>query len=424
MSDRVELKFHTEALRLVLDNVSSLEKSIRARLTFSKKVGDVHTVTMTEMELLGYLSALATAIDEAKDEETRDELQIMFDVLAEQLECETAEQLEDLESSGAVGNLLRSDPIQAFQAEAREFLEQNPSISMEEANAHMDRISDEFNHAPLDYFQGLSPYQVRCLLDSDWTSADSGLRVSEDLSFEELEAASTLFSDARLFLTRLRDQGGTRATPGGNMNRKFTHDLSDEMKSFERHPVLEAHANELELHTFAALRHTLQFGGLLRKVKNTFVVTKKGEKLLEPKHAGELYALLIRTLFTKYELASMDGCPELPDVQDTLPYTLYVISQRATTPIPEEDLVQILFIPAVAEAIADMSRFDTMAGVLARIRIIDPLVQFGLLKLADSTPPKTADDGDSLRPNSILKTGLFDKVVLFNIDDREDSHRF
>ena len=70
-------------------------------------------------------------------------------------------------------------------------------------------------------------------------------------------------------------------------------------------------------------------GWLIRKCKNKFLVTKKGQKLLALENAGKLYHLLFITYMRKFNIGFHDRLPDLDDLQFTMAYTIYHLGRLA-----------------------------------------------------------------------------------------------
>ena len=225
-------------------------------------------------------------------------------------------------------------------------------------------------------------------------------------------------TNTRLLLQMLLEQGGTKATVAGNLNRELVRVIASRLTGLDT--FLEDLSkwkktwNEEDVHPLSILRHVAQFAGIISKTKTMFRVTKKGETLLAPDKAGALYALLFRTFFRKLNLATLDGVGECPGVQYAMAYSLLMLKRWARDWISIEDLTPKLFLPFVmAEIPVSLVSAVSRDSILAETRVIDPLIRFGLLESRSDESQRRI----FRRPiAAVRKTPLFDKFLDFNLD--------
>jgi hypothetical protein len=263
-----------------------------------------------------------------------------------------------------------------------EELEAGAFTSLEEAQAHLSGRVAEYNATPQAELGGLSPEQMTRLLYGGWDG--TGLvRLDSSLPLDDLAGAEILIN-ARRFLGWVDEAGGVKATQGGNLPRRALAELADRLWWEEdlaaalrqRAPTL----NEQDLFPLHVLRVVVGLAGLLRKVKGSFRATSRGRALLAPERAGELYALLFRTYFRKFNIGYGDRLPEHRALQDTVAFSFYRLARAADAWTRPEELARTIVLPELAEDLpVDEYGLDRLAWMV-EWRILLPLIRFGLLE--------------------------------------------
>jgi len=191
--------------------------------------------------------------------------------------------------------------------------------SLDDLNRHLQQRSAEYNTTPQDELGGLSPEQVARLIHTDWAikgvkkgavshpeppwGSDGGLSLDPGIPLCDL-ADAMFFQNCRVFLLALREVGGVRATQTGNLPRAFVKEMRGKVKSRDPYDdQLDDYYKAMNETDFWALHETrvvCQCGGLIRRTKGKFLVTRKHESLLEENQAGGLFAHLFYTYFRKF----------------------------------------------------------------------------------------------------------------------------
>ncbi|MBZ0139174.1 MAG: hypothetical protein K8H87_05280 [Pseudorhodoplanes sp.] len=154
-------------------------------------------------------------------------------------------------------------------------------------------------------------------------------RVQEDLTFAAL-AGTTVVPNARLFMMAL-DNGGTKLTARGNLNRKFVEMLLGRLQWHGFDPAeIRSVCNTVNEHDFTPalyLHAVFRLAGIVRSQNGLLNLTRKGRKLLSDDQTGRLRALMFRTTFARYNPAYLDrfDVPEVFAPQTSL--ILYLIGQ-------------------------------------------------------------------------------------------------
>lgn len=303
-------------------------------------------------------------------------------------------------------------------AEAEEtiarMLEQNPAVDDAELNAALATAGDVYNRRPQPELGGLSPLAVQRLIEADWHSPTSAIRIVDTLSLDEL-APSDLLHDARVVLDLLAEHDTVRATPKGNLPRAFVAAFRERMRAGEtmdeRWYATNPPRNEEDLQALHLVRNLLELAGLVKRRGGKFSRTRRGDRLTAPEHAGELFALLLRTHFREMNLAWLDGLPDVPGFQYTIGYTFHQFARVDREWRKAGALVDALLLPAIRDELPPRPYGGDDAALMLETRFLRPLVRLGLAESREN--PRTADE--MLARASYRRTPLFDRALAFEL---------
>jgi hypothetical protein len=285
--------------------------------------------------------------------------------------------------------------------------------SLEEVNLFADSVMQDYNNQPQNDMAGLSPLQVRRLLDADWEDENGPLRLNKSLAIAEVVDAP-LLRNARLLANQCESEGGTKLTKAGNLNRKTVAALiprmdlgEDRLLQFqmERQTVL----NEQDVWPLHLARVIAGLAGLLRKYKGRLVPTKRGLMLVEDDKQPELYHRLFLTTFRKFNLAYNSRVGH-PDIQSTMAYSLYVLGHLPyeVWQSDEGNLFDII-LPAVRERMIeflDPEHVQIIMKASVNNWILNPLSWFGLVE---------TKEGKFFQIESFRNTPLMIKFISFDL---------
>jgi hypothetical protein len=271
---------------------------------------------------------------------------------------------------------------------------------------------ERHNRAPQPELSGLSPVQAEALYRGDWETTGP-LRIATDLKLAELEPARFVHN-ARVMLTALRAVGGTKATAqAGNLTRAFVAEMLERMRvPSERLEQIRKYnkvINEEDAWDVHLVRVVLETAGLIKKRKGWFKATRAGIELAEDVGAGLLAARLFRTFFRDFNLAYLDGDRQQPELQHLVPMHLWRIGVEGREWIGTDALAQRVLPPSMLLDPEDGGELWRVAGRLHR-RVLEPLVDFGLLESRDVSPP---DAPRWSRQVEMRVAPLFDRMIRF-----------
>jgi hypothetical protein len=253
------------------------------------------------------------------------------------------------------------------------------------------------------------------LLSADWESPDSAVRLNASLTLAELEPSRTLH-DARVLLEILGREGEVRATPKGNLPRAVVAEMRERLRPLpdsrdewyrERKQV-----NEEDVRAVHLTRILLMLGGLVKRRKGVYSLTRAGSRLAEPERAGELFALLFRTHFRRLNLGYLDGVAPVPSFQRAVAFSLYRFGQVGERWMTPAELKESLVLPPTRRELPPGEHYDSL-DTLLESRLLRPLEGFALAEVE----VRPAEPGRWTDRHAYRRAGLFDRFLRFELDD-------
>lgn len=301
--------------------------------------------------------------------------------------------------------------------------------SLDDLNRHLQQQTAAHNTTPQDELGGLSPEQVARLIYTDWSikgvkkgtashpeppwGSDGGLFLDPGIPLCDL-ANAMFFQNCRTFLSAVREAGSVRATQTGNLPRAFVKAMRGKIKSRDPYDdMLDEYYKAMNEKDFWALHETrivCQCGGLIRRAKGKFHVTKKHESMLEEGLVGRLFAHLFYTYFRKFNTAYRDRLPDTPRLQGLAAFTLHRLGLVARDWTAVSDLPDLVLLPAVRDELSEMRMPHFEEADYVSFRILDPLVSFGLLDAQT-----VGILGRVQKMSSVRTTALWDRLLEFRI---------
>jgi hypothetical protein len=264
--------------------------------------------------------------------------------------------------------------------------EPNSDEVLAEINRKLAAESHKLNMTPDPEMGGLSPDQVARLIYTPWESEQFPMQMNSDISFKSCKQ-SKLFRNCRKMMIAINNCDGVKITSGGNFTRAFVAQMTELLEINQENLAFtrkyKKTINEDDVWDIHLTRVISLSAKLIRSYKGKFRIPKKYEKLLDERHAGKLYKQLFVGLFTKFNLAYMDGRAPCYAIQKTLPYILYRLSKLTGEKWRTiETLPSLILLPAVfAEVKHECSgTYSQSASEILIYRALDPLVKLGLLE--------------------------------------------
>ena len=261
----------------------------------------------------------------------------------------------------------------------------------ERSETLMERIIS----APREAYGGLSPHQVGKLADAEWGNEDQAVVLNRSLPAEALVDA-LLLHQSRTLLAYVHERGGVPTTQSGYLATTAVRDLLPEFGGDPGKRLIETNVFPLHL-----TRILLELSDALVRSGRRFVVSAAGDRLLREGSEGQLFACLVTTCFQHFNLDYFGG-PEWPELQYEIGYTLYRLAQRgADWSSAEELLPEVVLAPTVRAGPGSDS--PVLAAALLELRILQPLVMFGLMELERVDDPRGRTAQRQYRATPLLR---------------------
>ena len=214
-------------------------------------------------------------------------------------------------------------PASAVSEEFRELLAGQDFNSIEEVQALADSFMQQRNQQPLDDFQGLSSEHVHRMLHFPFDTP-AFFSFPETLSSEP-EAPILHLIQA---ISAAIDEKGLKATAKGNLPLKLCKQAKvDYLQYLPAGDYLHRMniSSEEDFENLHTARILMELSGLLRKTKGRFFLTRKYQQLNGKTGLAGLYPLLFKTYCQKFNWAFRDGHEEIPFIQQSFLFSLYLL---------------------------------------------------------------------------------------------------
>ncbi len=301
----------------------------------------------------------------------------------------------------------------AVMDEVRELLEGRSFASLEEANAFLSQHMQQRNQAPKDDFDGLSPEQMHRFLHFPLESP----HVVSFPSCLDVVPEAPILALLSLLVEVLGDKG-VKATTTGNLPRKLCRDIAmaylgeEKYRERSRFGELRSEPEFFDLHV---TRLVSGLSGFVRKYKGKFIVSNECRKVMSKHGLAGIYPRLFREFATRYNWAYSGGLREIPLIQQSFLFSLYLLEKHGTEWQSSrfyEDLFLRAF-PAVLQEVSPIGEYfspeQTVRSCYSQ-RCLDSFAGFlGLVEIQRDSAKRY--DGDF----RLRKLPLLDHVVQFHL---------
>lgn len=207
--------------------------------------------------------------------------------------------------------------------DVREALQGKNFVTLEEANAFLAAYMRERNQRSLNDFQGLSPVQLHHFIVSPFESP-------EFVTFAEAPEESLDTPIMRLFalLVEAIGEKGLKPTSTGNLPRNVVRASALTYWGEERyreHTRLGEPRTEPEFGDLHITRLVAELADLIRKYKGKFILSRDCRTVLAKVGLAGVYPRLLRAFVTRFNWGYRDMYDELPLIQHTFLFTLYLL---------------------------------------------------------------------------------------------------
>ena len=297
--------------------------------------------------------------------------------------------------------------------EMKELLKGKNFASLDEANAFLRQHTQQRNQTVIDDFHGLSSEQMHRFLHFPFESPD----LVNYALFPGTELRVPILALFNLLADGI-GVAGLKATSTGNLPRNFCREASrtylgeEEYGRFWRHGELRMEPEFRGLHT---TRLVAELAGLIRKYQGKFILSKECRKLLADKEFAVIYHRLLQAFVTKFNWAYDDHLGDIPFLQQSFLFTLYLLSrygEESRSSVFYEDIFLRAF-PNLLSQIHPLGSFYSPEKVLRMsfsTRCLERFAQFfGLVHVERGTSDRYSEEF------MVKKLPLLDLAVQFHL---------
>lgn len=292
--------------------------------------------------------------------------------------------------------------------------------SLEDAQAFADNFMQQRNQAPVDDFCGLSPDQMSELLYAPLDSPHL-VRFPDVLPGTPDAPAMTLFN----IIVEALGEDGLKATAKGNLPRGVCMEAAEALRpeDVEGHTVLRISRpnREDDFPELAVVRRVAQYAGLIRKYKGRFLMTRRGREVLDRCGPAGVYPMLLRAYATKFNWAWADGYPELPFIQHSFAFSLYLLS-RFGGEDRSSSFYEDAFLRAFPALVSEVEPrpYSSAEGQVRQCFTTRALVRFAWF-MGLVTMPRDTSGEPPFTTWRVRKTALLDDAAVFSIPQAASS---
>ncbi len=212
-----------------------------------------------------------------------------------------------------------------YEGELKEAMRGKHFSTRKEAQAFLDGFIAKRSSSPVECFNGLSPNQIFALLYSPFDAPE----LVDFPAVLDTEPSASIVSLFRLLADGI-DSDGLKPTATGNLPRKFlqaafeTYAEEDETR---REFVFGKILMETDFPDIHITRVVAELGGLVRKYKGKFILSRECRKLLSGTGIRAIYPKLLKAHADKFNWGYNDYYPEIPFLQQSFAYNLLLLQR-------------------------------------------------------------------------------------------------
>ncbi len=212
-------------------------------------------------------------------------------------------------------------------------------------------------------------------------------------------------------------EDGLKPTAKGNLPRQFCREAALSYWGEERlqeRTYFNKVNKEDDFFDLHVTRLVAEMAGLIRKYRGKFILSRECLRILKQSGLAGIYPLLFETYIKQYNWAYGDGYMELPFIQQSFAYTLYML-RRYTTQWQPHSFLEEKYIQAFPRLLAEIQGNDYFSPEqqLSRCytsRTIRSFAVFlGLVEL------EKIDKDRYMSDYMVRKLPLLDKIVSFSV---------
>ncbi len=304
------------------------------------------------------------------------------------------------------------DVFAETHAEIKELFQDREFGSLDEANVVLSAHFSRKNRMADTAFSDLSPEQMNALLYDPFDSPDY-IRFTKSFEKEYSAPILTLFS----LLVEAIGEEGLKSTAKGNLPQRFCRDAALSYWGEELHQEKTRFAGinkEDDFFELNVTRLVAEMAGLVRKYRGKFILSRECRRILKKQGIMGVYPLLFKTYIEEYNWAYGDRYEDLPLIQQSFAYTLYLL-QHFTAQWQHQSILEEKYVQAFPMLLSEIpgDEYFTPEQYLRSCythRAINRFAAFlGLIEL------EKVDKEQYLSSYRIKKLPLLDALVSFSV---------
>ena len=315
----------------------------------------------------------------------------------------------------------------------------DPNILAEETGADIDFVLDALDgigdllgktggDSPKADFAGLSPDRMHRIRYGNSDDIPDIVALRPDRAGESDLAGPLYVMLARDMLGRIRETGGVKLTPKGNLPLKIVrpiHELSLEWKRRNGKTVHEWEGSEhigTEDYTMRVswIHALLELMGYITVSHNRARLSEEAAEILEAGDIRKLYTRMLSTAADRFNLRYYTRMKEIPILQASIPFQLYLMRRFEGDKLTALSMAEKLLtaFPMITEELEDGGVYFSREELLAMqvdTMIFDRFaVPFGLVT-ASPDPDYPKEEWGRI-PDQYHLTGLFDDFFEWKVE--------
>ncbi|MBU0943939.1 MAG: hypothetical protein KKE53_05740 [Proteobacteria bacterium] len=239
------------------------------------------------------------------------------------------------------------------------------------------------------------------------------IRFAADFSQPPEAPALTLFA----LLVDAIGEKGLKSTAKGNLPQSFCNDAARAFwgkEKYEKHIGFATICSEMDFFEMHCLRLAAEQAGLLRKYKEKFILSVQCREKITSHGTGAIYPDLFMAYVKKFNWAYRYGHQEIPFIQQSFLFTLFLLSKYGETPRPRS-FYEDIFLKAFPDLLHEIEEVsyqsvgETLRNAYFYRTLSDCAEFFGLAEL------QAISDDAILSCYEVKKLPLLDQFISFVI---------
>lgn len=224
-----------------------------------------------------------------------------------------------------------------FMDSVKEEISNKNFSSLNEVNEFLGMFANNYNETPKADFLGFSPSQIGKIIYSPFQLSNNFFEIK--YPGDQRISDIPLMGQSVWLLKKFKDLGEFKATQKGFLPRALVREIYSLFFSNEFYSYMPN--KEEDLIPLSRLKHLLELSGYIKKRKNKFSLTNKGELILEKNNFIDLFNDLFLTYANEFNWAFGDGFPDFAMIQQSAVFNLCLLHLKCQDWVSQEEIGNI-----------------------------------------------------------------------------------